>query len=100
MLQSDQPEPEKESDATALVMMITATRVDQPPPTEFPAPAAVQVEEDMANVGQDSAEGPRVAKLGPEIPSGEPILRPPPASTTLHVVRLIMVGEVAGILQQ
>jgi hypothetical protein len=91
--------PEQESDAATLLTMVAiGTRVDHPPPphTESPAPAASKVEEDVAGGERDAAEGPRVEEPAPEIPSSEPILPPPPASTVLPAACLILAGEVVG----
>jgi hypothetical protein len=64
------------------------------------APAATEVEEDVASAERDAAEGPKMVEPAPEIPSGEPILPPPPASTILPIGRLILAGEVTGTRQQ
>jgi hypothetical protein len=54
----------------------------------------------MEGAERDAAEGPKVVEPAPEIPSGEPIVPPSPASTFLPEVRLITVSEVADTPQQ
>jgi hypothetical protein len=54
----------------------------------------------IAGAERDAAEGPRVVEPASEIPSGEPIMPPPPASTFLPEARLITAGEVVGTPQQ
>jgi hypothetical protein len=91
--------PEQESVAVALVAVAATTHVYlAPPPTKSLAPDAIET--NIAGAGRDAMEGPRVVEPTREIPSGEPIVLPPPMSTFLPKMRLITAGEVASTPQQ
>lgn len=83
-------ELEKESDAAALMTVTIAAHVDPPPsPTKFSTPATAEVGEDAVSGERDTAKGPRLIELAPQILSGEPIVLPPPAGTNLPEARPI-----------
>jgi hypothetical protein len=65
-----------------------------------PAPDVTEIEKNVADAQRDATKNPRLVELAPEIPSGKPIVPPPPASTFLPEAILITAVDVVGTPQQ